>query len=202
MDKIFKTNKKIKYCMIIITLMGILAGSLFITILKDTDKETITNSLNSFFDNIINNNLNYSLSLKSGLITNIIFVLSIWIFAVSIIGIPVILFLYFIKVFGIGLTISSIIFNYKAKGIIYALIYIFPHNILLIFILAILSINSIIYSFKVSNSFFKKESIDFRPILNKHKYILLVSIITILITSLYNTYIMPYLLKMVLKFIK
>ena len=200
--KIFKTNKKIKYCMIIITIIGILSGSLFITILKETDSESITNSLNAFFDNVLNNNLNYQLSLKSGLMTNIIYVLSIWIFAVSIIGIPVILFLYFIKAFGIGLTISAIIFNYKTKGIIYALIYIFPHNILLMFILAILSINSIIYSFKVSSSFFKKESIDFRPILNKHKYILLVSIIVVLIASLYNTYIMPYLLKIVLKLLK
>ena len=202
MDKIFKRNKKLSYCITIITIIGILAGALFITILKETDKEAITNSLNTFFDNIINNNLNYKLSLKSGIITNTILVVSIWIFAISIIGIPVILFLYFIKVFGLGLTLSALIYNYKTKGIIYALIYIFPHNIINVLILAILSINSIKYSFKVSNSYFKKESIDFKPILDKHKYILLISIITILITSLYNTYIMPYLLKIVLKFIK
>ena len=202
MDKIFKRNKKLSYCFTIITIIGILAGALFITILKETDKEAITNSLNTFFDNIINNNLNYKLSLKSGIITNTILVVSIWIFAISIIGIPVILFLYFIKVFGLGLTLSALIYNYKTKGIIYALIYIFPHNIINVLILAILSINSIKYSFKVSNSYFKKESIDFKPILDKHKYILLISIITILITSLYNTYIMPYLLKIVLKFIK
>ena len=188
--------------MIIITMIGILTGSLFITILKETDKESIINSLNIFFDNIVNNNLNYSLSFRSGLITNIIFVLSIWIFSVSIIGIPVILFMYFIKVFSIGLTISTIMSSYKIKGIIYALIYIFPHNILFIFILVILSINSIIYSFKVSSSFFKKESIDFKPILNKHKYVLLISIIVVLITSIYNTYIMPYLLKIVLNLLK
>ena len=200
--KIFRTNKKILYCMLIITIVAMLSGSLFITILNESDKGSITNSLNTFFDNIINNNLNYGLSIKSGLITNIIFVLAIWIFSVSIIGIPVILFIYFIKVFGIGLTLSAILYNYKAKGIIYALVYLFPHNILLIFILVLLAINSIIYSFKVSKSFFKKEAIDFEPILNKHKYMLLVSIIAVLLTCLYNTYIMPYLLKIVLKFIK
>ena len=202
MDKIFKINKKLSYSMIIITIVAILAGSLFITILKDNDIESITNSLNTFFDNIMNNNLNYGLSLKSSLITNMIFIITIWIFSISIIGIPVILFLYFIKVFSLGLTLSSLIYNYKAKGIIYALIYIFPHNILLIFVLAILSINSIKYSFKVSSGFFKKESVDFKPILDKHKYILLISIIFVLITSLYNTYIMPYLLKIVLKILK
>ena len=141
MDKIFKKNKKLSYCITIITIIGILAGALFITILKETDKEAITNSLNTFFDNIINNNLNYKLSLKSGIITNTILVVSIWIFAISIIGIPVILFLYFIKVFGLGLTLSALIYNYKTKGIIYALIYIFPHNIINVLILAILSIN-------------------------------------------------------------
>lgn len=204
MDKvnIFKVNKKASYCILIITIIGILAGSLFLTILKDIDKSSINESLESFISNVSNNDINYALSLKSNLITNLLFVLIIWFLGISIIGGPIILFLYFVKTFSLGLTISSIVTKYGVKGLMYGFVYLFPHNIINILIFAILSIYSIIYSFKLSDSFFKKENIDFKPIMNKHKYILLLAILGIILTSLYATYVMPILLKTVLNFIK
>lgn len=202
MDKIFKINKKLSYVLIIITVVGLISGMIFTFILKEADYNKVVESLNMFIDGVINDSLNYSLSLKSNLITNIIYVFIIWSLGISFIGIPIILSLYFIKVFSIGFTISSIMLNYGLRGLIYSFIYIFPHNILNIFIFGFLALYSVVYSFRLSNSFFKKESIDFKPILNKHKYVLLISLLGIIITSLYSTYIVPYILKIVLKFLK
>ena len=202
MDKIFKINKKLSYVLIIITVVGLISGMIFTFILKEADYNKVTESLNMFIDGVINDSLNYSLSLKSNLITNIIYVFIIWSLGISFIGIPIILSLYFIKVFSIGFTISSIMLNYGLRGLIYSFVYIFPHNILNIFIFVFLALYSVVYSFRLSNSFFKKESIDFKPILNKHKYVLLISLLGIIITSLYSTYIVPYILKIVLKFLK
>ena len=202
MDKIFKVNKKLSYCMAIITVVALISGIMFTFILKESDYNKVTESLNTFMESVINNELNYGLSLKSNLVTNIIYVFIIWGLGISFIGLPIILFLYFIKVFSIGFTISSIMLNYGLKGLVYSFIYIFPHNILNVFIFGFLSLYSVIYSFRLSSSFFKKESIDFKPILNKHKYVLLVALLGVIITSLYGTYIMPYMLKIVLKFLK
>ena len=202
MDKIFKVNKKLSYCMAIITVVSLISGIMFTFILKESDYNKVTESLNTFMESVINNELNYGLSLKSNLVTNIIYVFIIWGLGISFIGLPIILFLYFIKVFSIGFTISSIMLNYGLKGLVYSFIYIFPHNILNVFIFGFLSLYSVIYSFRLSSSFFKKESIDFKPILNKHKYVLLVALLGVIITSLYGTYIMPYMLKIVLKFLK
>ena len=201
MDKI-RINKKLKYCMSIVSIIGIISGILFFTILKDADKETVYNSLETFLTNVNNNSLNYSLGLRSNLIVNLMYIILIWLLGISIIGIPIIIFLYFTKVFVLGFTISSFTVKYGIKGILYGLIYIFPHNILNIVIMAILSIYSIIYSFRLSDSFFKKDTIDFKPIINTHKYILLISIIGILLTSLYGTYIMPWSFKTVLNLLK
>ena len=202
MDKIFKVNKKLSYCIIVLTIVGLISGIMFVFILKDSDYHNVTESLNGFINGVLNNELNYGLSLKSNMIANIIYVFVIWGLGISFIGLPIILFLYFIKVFSIGFTISAITLNYGLRGLVYSFIYIFPHNILNVFIFGFLTIYSVIYSFRISSSFFKKESVDFKPIINKHKYVLLIALLGVIITSLYSTYIMPYILKGVLKFLK
>ena len=202
MDKLFKVNKKLKYSIIIITIIGIISGALFLYVLKDNDLESIHKSIENFSNSVLNNNLNYFLSLKSSLITNIIYILIIWLLGFTIIGFPIILFMYFIKSFTIGFAISSLVHVFKLKGIIYSIIYIFPHNFINIIIYAYLTIHSIIYSYHISSNFFKKNNIDYKSITDKHKYLLLISILGIIITSLYGTYIMPYIFKIVLNLIK
>ena len=202
MDKIFKVNKKLSYCIVVLTIVGLISGIMFVFILKDSDYHNVTESLNGFINGVLNNELNYGLSLKSNMIANIIYVFVIWGLGISFIGLPIILFLYFIKIFSIGFTISAITLNYGLRGLVYSFIYIFPHNILNVFIFGFLTIYSVIYSFRISSSFFKKESVDFKPIINKHKYVLLIALLGVIITSLYSTYIMPYVLKGVLKFLK
>ncbi len=195
-------SKKLKYVIFVVSIVGLIAGALFFHILNNVDKESVINSINSFKDNVVNNDLNYLLTLKSSLITSILTILIIWFLGVSVIGLPIIMFIYFVKVFAIGFTISSITYIFKLKGIIYAFIYMFPHNILNILIYAFISIYSIIYSYRLSNSFFKSEKIDLKLIMDKHKYVLLVSLIGVIITSLYGTFIMPYLFKVVLNLLK
>ena len=203
MDKIkFKVNKKLLYCITIITIIGIIAGSIFITVLNDVDKETVSNSLNTFITNVSNNELNYSLSLRSNLVSNFIFIFVVWILGMTVVGIPIIIFMYFIKTFILGFSLSAIILKYGAKGIIYSFIYVFPHNILNLFIFAILTIYSLIYSFKLTDKLTKNENINYKNNINKHKNILLLSMIGVLLTSLYATYIMPYLFKIVLNLLK
>ena len=105
--------------MSIVSIIGIISGILFFTILKDADKETVYNSLETFLTNVNNNSLNYSLGLRSNLIVSLMYVILIWILGISIIGIPIIIFLYFTKVFVLGFTISSFTVKYGIKGILY-----------------------------------------------------------------------------------
>ena len=202
MDKVFKVNRKLSYFIIILTIVGIISGLIFTFILKESDYQKVMDSLDLFMSNVINDNLNYGLSLKSNMISNIIYVFIIWGLGISLMGLPIILFLYFIKTFSVGFIISAIMLKYGLRGLIYSFVYIFPHNILSVFIYGFLTLYSVIYSFRLSSSFFKKESIDFKPILNRHKYVLLIALLGVIIISLYSTYIMPYILKIVLKFLK
>ena len=200
MDK-FKISKKIKYMVIIISLIALISGVLFTYVLKDADKEALTGSIKGFIDSISTNTYSFKSFLKSHLFVNISYIVIVWILSISIVGFPIIGFLYFIKVFTLGITISGLIGEFGRKGIIYSFIYVFPHNIINIILFAVISIHSIIYSVKIAKKFLKKESIDFKN--NTYdKKLILICLLGVIVTSLYSTYIMPYIFKILLKIMK
>lgn len=202
LKSIFIINKQITIFLIGLSIVAVVAGAFYITILNKTDQSLVKTSINEFFNNINNNNLNYIASLKNIILTNVGFIIVIWLLGISVIGIPIIIFLFFSKAFVIGFSISSIIFNYKLKGTLLSLFYIFPHHIINIYIYIILIAYAISLSFKIIESIIKRKSIDFKVVMNKYLYVLLVSLIVIVITSLFEIFAMPAILKIILSLVK
>ena len=204
MDKLRKRVKLDKHLLIflmILLIVGIIVGAVFVTILNESDQTLITEYLNSFLSNIENNKLNYISSFKNSLISNIIFVLIIWLLGISIIGLPIMIFMYFSKIFVLGFSIGSIIVNFHLKGIIFALVYSLGQALFL-FGLIILMIYAMSFSFKLIDCFFKKKTFDFKLVINKYTFILGIILIVSLIASLYDSYLLPLILKKVITFIK
>lgn len=194
-----KKNKKIYVFLIFLFIVGVIFGSFFITILDKSDKSLVMEQVSSFFNQIKEGKaLSFSSSLSSSLISNILFVFVIWLLGLSIIGIPVILFMVFIRGFILGFSISSIILKYKIKGIIGGLFYIFPHHIIFCLLTIILSYYAFSLSIMFLVSILKKKSINFRTYTNKYLKILFYSIIISIIVSLIEVYISPFLIKLFL----
>lgn len=188
------TNKKLLIFFVVLGIIGIISGSFFSIIIKSEDKTFVTEYLNNFFNNI--KNINYINTFLNSEISNIIFILIIWILGFSGFGIPIILFMYFSKFFSFGFSVASLIINYQFKGIIYSVIYVLPH--LFIFIAyTILMIYSLSLSLKIILAIFKKKSIDFKYIINRYLFILLVAFITINIGITIETFLMPNLIKLI-----
>lgn len=204
MDKLRKRVKLDKHLLIflmILLIVGIIVGAVFVTILNESDQTLITEYLNSFLSNIENNKLNYISSFKNSLISNIIFVLIIWLLGISIIGLPIMIFMYFSKIFVLGFSIGSIIVNFHLKGIIFALVYSLGQALFL-FGLIILMIYAMSFSFKLIDCFFKKKTFDFKLVINKYTFILGIILIVSLIASLYDSYLLPLILKSIVSFIR
>lgn len=204
MDKLRKRVKLDKHLLIflmILLIVGIIVGAVFVTILNESDQTLITEYLNSFLGNIENNKLNYISSFKNSLISNIIFVLIIWLLGISIIGLPIMIFMYFSKIFVLGFSIGSIIVNFHLKGIIFALVYSLGQALFL-FGLIILMIYAMSFSFKLIDCFFKKKTFDFKLVINKYTFILGIILIVSLIASLYDSYLLPLILKSIVSFIR
>ena len=153
MDKLkgtIKVNKKTLLFFTILLIIGIIAGSIFMAILSETDKKLVTDYFNNYISNIENNKLNYLESIKNGLFNNLLYIIIIWILGISIIGIPIVTIMFFIKSFTLGFSIASIVFNYKLKGCLLNFINIFPHQMIYFLIYMLITTYSIFFSLKKS----------------------------------------------------
>lgn len=202
LKSILKINKQIIIFLLGLSIIAVVAGAFYITILNKTDHSLIEESISGFFNNINNNKLNYGLSFKNAILNNIGFILLIWLLGISVIGIPIIIFLFFSKVFTLGFSISSIIFNYKLKGTLLSLFYVFPHHIINIYIYIVLIAYAISLSLKIIDSIIKRKIIDFKLVMNKYLYVLLISFIIIIITTLLEVFMVPSLMKFIMSVIK
>ena len=201
LSKLFNINKKTLVFLLGLLFIGIISGCIFNVLLVKQDQEIVKTYLVNFIELIKNNKLNYINTFKDSIIFNYLYIIIIWLLGVSIIGIPFIFFIFFGKSFTLGFTLSTIIKNYGIRGCLLSLGYVFPHYIINILVFLILTAYSTVLSLKLIKCIIRKKNIDFKPIMKKYSFILLISLILILLTSLYESFIMPTVVKYIINII-
>ena len=195
-------NKNLFVFLFVLVIVGLFAGALFSLILSDSDKKMVSDYLNDFLLNLSNDKIDFNVSFFNTLIFTLGFALLIWVFGISIIGVLLVLPFLFLKSFILGFSIGSIFINFKVKGVILSLIYIVPHHAINILIYILISAYSIMISYRMINCMFKKKSFDFKLFMSKYSFILIFSLTILFITSLYESFILPYVLKFVFNLLK
>jgi stage II sporulation protein M len=198
LKKLFEVNKAVIVFLFVIALIGITVGSILCIALNKSDASLVSEVLNNFLNNIKNNDLDYLASFLNSFLANLGFVLTIWFLGISLIGLPLTILLFFLKNFILGFSIASIIANYKLKGILLALFNVFPHTIINIFVLMVLTMYSLSLSLKIGSTVLKRNTLDFKPIMHKYIKVLFLAIIVSIITSLIETFFAPQLIKLVI----
>ena len=200
MDKLFNLvrfdKRYVLFCLILV-ILGIVCGSLFIIILNSSDKSLVIEYIETFIDTIKNNNFNYIDTLKNTLIINYLVIFIISILGFTYFLVPLNILILFYKSFVIGFSLSSFILVYKIKGLLLSIVYIFPHLIINILLFSLLIAFTLKLSIKMINSIIKKKDINMRVYFNKYLYTGLFIFIVLTISSLYESFVSPYLLKLV-----
>lgn len=200
MDKLFNLvrfdKRYVLFCLILV-ILGIVCGSLFIIILNSSDKSLVIEYIETFIDTIKNNNFNYIDTLKNTLIINYLVIFIISILGFTYFLVPLNILILFYKSFVIGFSLSSFILVYKIKGLLLSIVYIFPHLIINILLFSLLIAFTLKLSIKMINSIIKKKDINMRVYFNKYLYTGLFIFIVLTISSLYESFVTPYLLKLV-----
>lgn len=200
-----KSDIKVKICnkkiiitsLFIIFIIGIIFGSIYISILDNSNKKIVIDSVKNYFYSF--NKIDFSNKIeifKNNLYKNILYFISIWLLGISIIGLPIIIIMIFIKAFVTGFTISSIFAVYKFKGLIAIIIYLFPSNIIFILYSLFLGAYSIDISIKLLKHVIYKKSFNFNYIMNKYFLLLLISIILAVVLALFDSFLSPGLFKL------
>lgn len=193
-------NKKVNLFVIFIVILGIISGSLFLMVLNENDKSEVINEISTFMTNINTNNINNLNSFKNSLIEGMILIILSWILGMSIIGVIFNIFFIYMKSFIIGFSISSFILVYKYKGILSSLIYVIPSQLINILIILILGVYTLLFSkYLFKMIFLKDKTVNLGKFFKKYVLVFGICIILCVISALCEAYLLPSLLKVMIK---
>lgn len=195
--KIIKYDKQMMIALSILVILGVVTGSVFTLILNSNDKNYIIESIKKFNNNIISGQYNIIDSFKNVLVSNVFMILLIWILGISIIGIIVVITYLFWKSFTLGFTISSFIITFQFKGLLLSFFYLFPQLVLNVLIFMYLSSYSVQLSLIMIKSIIGKKALNFRVFMHNYTKILLISLVGIVVSGLYEVFVNPYILKFI-----
>lgn len=193
MDKL----KKKYLFLIVVTIIGIVMGILFSNILSATDEKLVYTKLTTYFNNFKNDvPINYLHNFLFTIKNNLIYLIVIWIFGLSIIGLLFNNFIVFFKSFILGFSIGSIINIYFYAGIVLSIVYVFPALLINLLVYIIMTYYANNFSLRLFNLIFRKQEMKFNILIKKYAKLLAFFTIVLVISSLFETFITPFLIKL------
>lgn len=186
-------NSKIFKILVVTLVIGFVIGIISFIFM---DKSSLQSSIINYINLIKNNNYNYTNGLILSIISNIKYSSIIWISGIIFFCSLVIPLIIIYRGISLSLTISTIIYTYKLKGALYALIIVFP-TILNEIIFLFLSYYSINFSIKCFNTIKNNKDINLRSFIKNYFYIFLILSLLLIISSLIEIYLCSNIIKFV-----
>lgn len=189
----FIKNNKLFSLMILITLITFFSGIVCSSILDNETRKYISKNISNIILNIKDRSIPTFSNYFKCFSNNSLYALSIWLFGISIVGLPIVIFLYLLKVFLFSIEFIYLFINIKQSNLLFIFIYLFPDiiNILILFILAYYSVSYSIFLFRV---LFLKKSYSLHRITTKYLKVYLFCLLIFIITSLLEILVIPKIL--------
>ena len=190
-------QKKIYIFLIIVMTISLILGIIYAIILNKSDHNLVTISLDSFFTSIKNNDIDYKSALINSLVGNISFVTFIFLLGISIIGIPLIIFSLASSAFIFGFSLSSIIYTYHFNGILKAITYLFPHQLITLLMSLFLGFYALYFGIKLFKYLFRGIDINLRSSMKRYLQVYVTVLLIFIGCSFIEVFLSPVLIKLV-----
>lgn len=187
-------QKKLYILLIGLAILAMIFGIIFVFLISEENLNQIKESLASFFDNI--GSKNRVMGFFNAMVNNSTYIFIIWLLGISIIGLPIVIIIMMFKFFVFGFSMSSIIYTFKWGGILKAIIHLFPHHIMFLVALILVTFYSVSFCIKLFNYLFFKKNINFRDVMHRYIKVLLICILVNVFVSFYEAYVSTYLLNL------
>lgn len=191
-------SKKIFFSFLILFLIGLALGLFFIYYISETDKIILSKEFEEYFYLYDKGSFNYFKGFLDSFKINFTYLTIIWSSGILFLFFPIVYFIVFYKGFLIGFLISSFISIYKIKGILYSFIFIFPHEIINVVLLFMISVISIKFARKIFMKAKNNESINLKVLYKKYTLTYLVFTLLFLLSSLLEIFLNSFLIKIVI----
>lgn len=196
----FRENSSIYLFVIVLFLMGVIFGAIVVNSLSFTQKEDLFYYLTVFFGEVSDGKVAASNDLFiQSLFHNIKFIGLMWILGISIIGLPVILILLFIKGMVVGFTVGFLVNQMAWDGFLLSFVSVLPQNFIIIPIFIIGASISVSFSLRmIRRQFMKKLGDSVLPLLGRYAIAFCVSILFLVAAAGIEAYVSPTLMKAII----
>ncbi|WP_242942464.1 stage II sporulation protein M [Proteiniborus sp. DW1] len=204
-DIVYKNIKDnfILYFLLVLALMiGISAGAITINVLNEEQSHSLIGFLDSFFQVLSKEKIDSFILLRHSIVNNLQTIVLIWILGITVIGLPIVIFIVVLRGFIVGFTVGFLINELGFKGFAFSMLTILPQNIFVIPGLIALAVLSINFSLKVVTSKTKR-NLKFCFLSELTSYSISTAILSLLIIvgSLVEAYITPVFMKLLLGYV-
>lgn len=194
----FHEHSSIYLFVSVLFLMGVIFGAIVVNSLSLGQKEDLFYYLSQFFSQVSEGKIAdpYDLFLQS-FVHNSKFIGLMWILGISIIGLPVILILLFIKGMVVGFTVGFLVNQMQWEGFVLAVVSVLPQNLLTIPIFIIAATLSVAFSLKmIRRQFMKNLGQPVLPLVGRYVLAFLAMMLGLLVAAGIEAYLSPTLMKM------
>ena len=186
----FIKNNKLLSIMFLITIITLITGIICGSILDNDTRKIISKNITNIILNIKDKGIPSFNNYFKCYSNNSLYLLIIWLFGISIIGLPLVIFMYILKVFIFSMEIMYLFINIKQISIVFIIIYLIP-SIINVLILFLLSYYSVSYSLVLFRFLFLKRDYSLHRITKKYIKIFIISLIVLLLSTLLEIVVIP-----------
>ncbi|TRZ37672.1 stage II sporulation protein M [Niallia circulans] len=199
----FREHSSIYLFIAVLFLMGVIFGAIVVNSLTLSQKEDLFYYLSQFFSQISNGKVADSKDLFiQSFSHNSKFIGLMWLLGISIIGLPVILILLFIKGMVVGFTVGFLVNQMGWNGFLLSFVSVLPQNIIIIPVFIISATLAVSFSFKmIRQQFMKKMGEPMLPLFGRYMVLLVGAIVSLVIAAGVEAYISPGLMKSIVNMV-
>ncbi|MFW5982267.1 MAG: stage II sporulation protein M [Halanaerobiaceae bacterium] len=200
MNRFLRERFPIIIFVLVVFILGISFGSIAVKTIEHGVRENIFNYFNDFISGFDSIQFNRTTFMTDNLKFNILNLFIIWAFGLSMVLMPLITVVVFLKGFVLGFTVSFLLSEYSYKGILIALTAVLPQNLIIIPVFVLAAVMSIYMGGRIFYYYRGKNNLNFEEIISFSLEFLILTVI-ISLASLIETFISPFLLKLLFRFI-
>lgn len=184
----------------VLFLIGVVFGAVMVNALSLDQKQELARHLNYFFQNVDDGTLlggAQNLSFQQTLGMHVKWMALIWLFGLSVVGLPLVFVLDFLKGVLVGFTVGYLTGQFAWKGMLFALVSVAPQNLVIIPVILIASVAATGFSLHLVKSRFQHRrgalSQSFRQFTGTSVFLTIV----LSAVALYEGFLSPYVMKWV-----
>lgn len=196
MLKFIKKNKLLSI-LLIITFFAIINGIFITAFFDEKINNEITNNITALVNQVRTGKYSSHFNVFREIKFNSIYILLFWLIGISIIGIPILIVLYLLRLFTVSFEMIFLIKNIKITGILFSLFYMIPKFINIIIYFFLLN-HSVRFSIILIKVIFFKKNYNLSLIMKRYGIILILSELFVVLITLIENLLMPKLFSFIL----